>query len=108
MLGEVTVDGRANAAGLQGGDRILAVDGEPVPDWFALVEHIRNAPPEQTLELTIERSGDELNVPVTPASRTLEDGQVVGFVGAGVSAVNWLMNCCGRSATGRWRRYRML
>ncbi|CCG95933.1 zinc metallopeptidase [Marinobacter nauticus ATCC 49840] len=88
VLGEVTADGRANAAGLQGGDRILAVDGEPVPDWFALVEHIRNAP-EQTLELTIERSGDELNVPVTPASRTLEDGQVVGFVGAGVSAVNW-------------------
>ncbi|MGC8121252.1 RIP metalloprotease RseP [Marinobacter sp. VGCF2001] len=88
VLGEIAADGRARAAGLQSGDRVLAVDGEPVSDWFALVEHIRNAP-EQTLELTVERDGTEMNLAVTPASRTADDGHVIGFVGAGVTAVSW-------------------
>lgn len=88
VLGEVTPDGRAKAAGLESGDRIIAVDGEPVADWFALVESIRKAP-EQPLALSVERSGEVLDVSVTPASKTLEGGQTIGFVGAGVAAVNW-------------------
>ncbi|WP_303290800.1 RIP metalloprotease RseP [Marinobacter sp. SS5-14b] len=88
ILGQVNTDGRAMAAGLQPGDRVLALDGEPVADWFALVDHIRNAP-EQALVLTVERDGQPLDIPVTPASRTLDDGQVIGFVGAGVEAISW-------------------
>lgn len=88
VLGQIVEDGRAKAAGLQAGDRILAVDDEPVANWFALVEHIRNAP-EQLLTLTIERDGARLSVSVTPGARTLDDGQVIGFVGAGVEAISW-------------------
>ena len=88
VLGQVTSDGRATAAGLQSGDRIVAVDGEPVADWFALVDYIRNAP-ETDLELSIERDGMPLELTVRPAARTLDDGQEIGFVGAGVEAITW-------------------
>ena len=88
VLGQVTDDGRAKAAGLQPDDRIVSVDGEPVPDWFALVERIRNAP-EQTLALTVARGDETVQVSVTPAARTTEDGQEIGFVGAGVASISW-------------------
>src|SRR5690606_4319673 len=44
ILGQVNSDGRAMEAGLQPGDHVVAVDGEPVADWFSLVDYIRNAP----------------------------------------------------------------
>ncbi|WP_323752044.1 RIP metalloprotease RseP [Marinobacter sp.] len=88
VLGQVVEEGRAQAAGLQVGDRVLAVNGEPVEDWFALVEYIRNAP-ERPLMLSVDRNGTRLDVSVTPGARTLDDGQVIGFVGAGVEAISW-------------------
>jgi len=88
VLGQVVEGGRAEAAGLQAGDHVLAVNGEPVDNWFALVEHIRNAP-EQPIVLSIERNDAQLEVAVTPGARTLDDGQVIGFVGAGVEAISW-------------------
>jgi len=88
VLGQVVEGGRAEVAGLQAGDRVLAVNGEPVDNWFALVEHIRNAP-EQPIVLSIERNDAQLEVAVTPGARTLDDGQVIGFVGAGVEAISW-------------------
>src|SRR5690554_208051 len=59
VLGQLTDDGRAMAANLQPGDRVAAVDGEPVANWFALVEIIQQAP-EQRLLLTVERAGQTL------------------------------------------------
>ena len=88
VLGQIADGGRAQKAGLQAGDRVLAVDGEPVADWFALVEHIRQAP-ESTLTLTVERGGSEQQVQVTPETRTLDDGSVTGYVGAGVAEISW-------------------
>jgi len=88
VLGQISDGGRAQAAGLQPGDRIVAVDGEPISSWFELVEFIRNAP-EQTLQVTIERNGAEQSVSVTPEAKTQESGESIGFVGAGVEAISW-------------------
>jgi len=88
VLGQISEGGRAQAAGLQAGDRIVAVNGESVSSWFELVEFIRNAP-EQTLQVTIERNGTEQSVSVTPEARTEESGESIGFVGAGVEAISW-------------------
>lgn len=88
VLGQISEGGRAQAAGLQTGDRIVAVNGESVSSWFELVEFIRNAP-EQTLQVTIERNGTEQSVSVTPEARTEESGESIGFVGAGVEAISW-------------------
>lgn len=88
VLGEVMDDSPAAAAGLRPGDRITAVEGEPVQDWFALVERIQQAA-GQPLRLTLERDGREQRIEVTPGTRTSDDGQQTGYVGAGVSAIEW-------------------
>src|SRR5690554_981567 len=88
VLGQVSEGGQAEKAGLKAGDEILAVDGEAVADWFDLVDHIQEAP-DQTLTLTIRRNGVQTDVQVRPAAKTLDSGKIVGFVGAGVQAVNW-------------------
>ncbi|MDX1757724.1 MAG: RIP metalloprotease RseP [Marinobacter sp.] len=88
VLGQILPEGRAEAAGLQVGDRVLAVDGDPVADWFELVDRIQAAP-EQALQLTIVRDQQERTVTVTPKTHTTEQGKVIGLVGAGVSPVEW-------------------
>ncbi|MGB1478764.1 MAG: RIP metalloprotease RseP [Marinobacter salsuginis] len=88
VLGQISEGGRAEAAGLQPGDRIVAVNGEAIASWFELVEFIRNAP-EQTLQVTVERNGSEQSLSVTPEARTEESGESIGFVGAGVEAISW-------------------
>ncbi len=88
VLGQISEGGRAEAAGLQPGDRIVAVNGEAIGSWFELVEFIRNAP-EQTLQVTVERNGSEQSLSVTPEARTEESCESIGFVGAGVEAISW-------------------
>ena len=88
VLGQVSEGGRAQSAGLEPGDRVLAVNGESISNWFELVDAIRNAP-EQTLQLTVARNGAERSVSVTPEARDAESGETIGFVGAGVEAITW-------------------
>jgi regulator of sigma E protease len=88
VLGQISEGGRAQAAGLQSGDRIVAVNGEPISSWFDLVEFIRKAP-EQTLQVTIKRNGSERSVSVTPEAKSEETGELIGFIGAGVEAISW-------------------
>ncbi len=54
----------AREAGLRAGDRILSIDGEKVGDFAALQQKVLMYP-GQTLDFTIERDGERLNVPVT-------------------------------------------
>jgi regulator of sigma E protease len=88
VLGAISADGRASAAGLQPGDRIIALDGEPVEDWFGLVERIRQSP-EQSLVLRFEREGAERTLNIVPAAKTEDDGEIVGLIGAGVQVPEW-------------------
>ncbi|HSG91269.1 MAG TPA: RIP metalloprotease RseP [Pseudomonadales bacterium] len=80
VLGEVIEGGAAEAAGLRAGDRILAVDGEAIDGWRTWVTVVQAAP-GQRLELRVERDGGERTLFLTPASRALEDGSAIGFVG---------------------------
>ncbi len=87
-IGQLVEDGRALTAGLQVDDLVLAVDGEEVADWVALVERIQ-ASPEQQVMLLVERNGRRFELPITPAARQAENGQYYGFIGAGVASVSW-------------------
>jgi putative serine protease PepD len=55
----------AAEAGLEEGDRIVAVDGERVPDGVSLIVAIRTHRPGETIELTIVRDDEEQTVDVT-------------------------------------------
>jgi len=80
----------AEAAGIQPGDTIVSIDGQPVADFAEATDIIRSSPGEQ-LTFVIERDGTEQTLQVTPATIQTEvtdaDGttttQEVGFVGIG-------------------------
>jgi regulator of sigma E protease len=82
-VGEVVTDSPAQQAGLQKGDRILAVNSQPVSKWEDLVQtihHHSNTP----LQLSVQRGTETLDVSVTPKPgkiiKDLEEVEV-GLIG---------------------------
>ena len=69
-VGDVTVGGGAEAAGIQSGDIITGVDGKTIADSTELVVKVRAHAPGDTLTLTIERGGQSKEVPVTLGATT--------------------------------------
>lgn len=82
ILGSVIADGPGARAGLQAGDRVLAINGEPVNDFREVVERV-SAHPGETLSLRIRRDDGERTVPVTAAAETV-NGQRVGRIRVGM------------------------
>lgn len=80
VFGEVLDGEPAAAAGLRGGDRIVAVDGEAMSDWSAWVDYVQ-ARPGVPIQLDIDRAGEQLRIPLTPAPFARED-EVIGRIGA--------------------------
>lgn len=64
VIATVNPGGTAAAAGLREGDRVIAVDGEPVPDGIALIVAIRTHLPGETIELTVVRNGSRRSLEV--------------------------------------------
>ncbi|MGL4408197.1 MAG: RIP metalloprotease RseP [Zoogloea sp.] len=83
VLGGLTPKGAAAQAGLQSGDRVLAINDAPIEDWTQLVQQVRAAP-GQPLRFQVERAGSRMVLDVTPASQD-ENGKPVGRIGAGVA-----------------------
>ena len=83
VIGMVSADGAAKQAGLLPGDKILAANGTAIKDWVEWVELIRSKP-EETLSITLLRSGDELTLSLTPRLIRDENGKRIGRIGAGV------------------------
>jgi len=82
LIGSVERGSPAAEAGLQPGDRVLSVDGEPMESWGAWVERIQAAP-GRALQVGVERDGRPVELRVVPAEVDL-DGERRGRIGAGV------------------------
>jgi regulator of sigma E protease len=91
-VGEVQPDSPAAVAGLAPGDRILAVNGEPIESFEELQIIVRGRP-EETLKFTIERAGGTVDVEVTPRLTEIEDrfGNIhrIGLIGVSRSGVEF-------------------
>ncbi len=67
-VGGVAAGSPAEEAGLQAGDRVVAVNGDPTTTWEALAQTVRQSKGEP-LALTVERGGAQLPITVTPKLR---------------------------------------
>lgn len=75
----------AAQAGLQAGDQIVSVDGESIAEWYDFVERVqKNA--DTLIRIEYLRDGETQALDLIPGSRTLDNGETVGFVGAMVKA----------------------
>jgi regulator of sigma E protease len=89
QISSVLPDSPAQRAGLQAGDVVLAIGGQPVFTPEDLVEAIRTRP-GQPLPITVERAGRRLSLTVTPRAVTEKaptTGQeiTVGKIDAGIA-----------------------
>lgn len=79
--------GAAKAAGLQNGDRIVAIGATQVSTYQDMVKAIQALPPEQPAKFTYERAGAQGTADVRPVAvkRKAADGQVrtVSAIGVG-------------------------
>jgi regulator of sigma E protease len=81
VIGQVIAGSAAERAGLESGDRVLAVGGKPIASWDALVAAVQ-ASPELPLAFRIERSGSVRELEVVPAA-AMSGERRVGRIGAG-------------------------
>ncbi|QQE87766.1 RIP metalloprotease RseP [Azotobacter chroococcum] len=87
VLAQLDPKGPAQAAGLQGGDRLLALDGQALDDWQQVVDRVRARPGARVIFL-IEREGRRIELPVELAGRGEGEARS-GYLGAGVEAAEW-------------------
>jgi regulator of sigma E protease len=105
LVGRPTAGMPAALAGLEDGDRIVAVDGVPVATWGEMVTELQRHP-GQTIPLALERGGVRRTVPITPVDQGSKG--VVGFgphyqlVRAGAGSA--LAEGFGRSTTAVWQQ----
>ncbi len=77
IIGHVMPDSPAAKAGIQGGDRIVALDGKPNPTWEDVgLKEVTSA--YRPMNLTIDRNGQRFDTVVTPV---LNERIGVGFAG---------------------------
>ncbi|MCK5524491.1 MAG: RIP metalloprotease RseP [Thiomargarita sp.] len=65
LIGEVMPDHAAEKAGLQYGDKIIALDDKPISDWSSWAEYV-NQRPGQDIHAEIERNGQRLKLILIP------------------------------------------
>ena len=85
VIGEVSPDSAAAAAGLVPGDEILEIDGELVSNWAEVVRTVR-ASSGKPLKLVAQRNGELRRIDITP--RTVHEGaHEIGRIGATVKDI---------------------
>ena len=77
-LAEVQANSPASAAGLQAGDRIVKVDGQPLSQWQAFAAQVRDNP-RKNMALDVERNGELVTLTLTPEAKPGNEAE--GFAG---------------------------
>jgi regulator of sigma E protease len=87
IIGQVVAGGAAARSGLVAGDKVVGIINAEtlieVTDWRDWVAVVRDNP-EQPLDLMVERDRQEIAIQIIPAAKVIEDGETIGYVGAGI------------------------
>jgi membrane-associated protease RseP (regulator of RpoE activity) len=84
-IDEVVADTPASAAGVRPGDRIVAVEGQPISEWEDLPATIEDRAGDPTT-FTVERDGTVQDLEITPRERSKSDSS--GFIGVSPRSVH--------------------
>ena len=79
-LAEVQPQSAAQKAGLQAGDRIVKVDGQPLTQWMTFVNLVRDNP-GKALALEVDRQGTPLSLTLTPDTKSVKGARLKGLQG---------------------------
>lgn len=84
VIGTVNEESPALVAGLQTGDRIVAIGDEEILYWEQLQKRVHESP-GRSLDFKIERSGNIIHVPIAPVAEQITDlfgdKESVGLIG---------------------------
>ena len=72
VVGTVNDESPALVAGLQTGDRILAIGDEEIFYWEQLQKRVHESP-GRSLDFKVERSGNIIQVPIAPVAEQITD-----------------------------------
>ena len=86
VIGQISPDSVAAAAGLKVGDEVLFIDGTPITSWSEVVLTIRSSP-GKALRMEVLRQDEPLVLVLTPAL-VEERGQEIGRIGASVRDIS--------------------
>ena len=79
-IGKLDPEGAAQRDGIQVGDKIVSVNGDPVVDWMGWVKVIQDNP-EKTLSVGVDRKGELVDIELTPKAIDSSEG-TIGRIGA--------------------------
>ncbi|HCX72353.1 MAG TPA: RIP metalloprotease RseP, partial [Candidatus Cloacimonas sp.] len=77
-IGEVSPGMPAYEAGLQEGDEIVAINGEPVSNWYDMRQKILEAA-STSVDITINRNGHTFQKSITPEENILSGEPIIGI-----------------------------
>ena len=108
IVGDVVPGYPAEKAGLQKGDKIVAINGQPIRDWMDMTDIVSKSA-GKPLQFQIERNGSLLTVEVTPkaVNEVGPDGEskIVGKIG--ISAIAFVERrplSFGQALTKGWEQ----
>lgn len=93
-IGRVPPGMPAHRRGLMAGDKIVAVNNEPVVSWQELSGRIHESPGKQII-LTIEREGETFALDIIPFSHELPDRNLIGLIGIEPPTVGYRVSRLG-------------
>ena len=103
MVGDVMPDSPAETAGFQPGDRVVGIDNTDIERFEDLIR-IVSMNPEKKMLFRVERDGEEVSFPATPARVVADDGlgneQEIGRLGIQGGGMEFVQHGI---ATAIWR-----
>jgi regulator of sigma E protease len=70
---------QTGASGIQAGDRIVSINSVKTPTWESVLTQLKDAQPEQSMNLTVERAGTERTLAVKMPPTPVEIDEITGY-----------------------------
>ncbi|CCQ09623.1 Membrane-associated zinc metalloprotease [Pseudoalteromonas luteoviolacea B = ATCC 29581] len=87
-IAQVGQDSAAKQAGIEVGDKILALNNQNITQWQQLVDVVQ-ASPNIAINITVERDGQRLDITAIPTRQPAGNGAEHGVLGVAPSLEKW-------------------